>query len=163
MSISSAAKWQRENPEKVREKSRRWRENHPARVKRVNAEQYKKNRKKILKQKKSVYRDDPGKQRKRSLKWQRDNPEKKRITVLKSLYGLNEDEYRNLLDKTRGVCPICKNGFDYKTHFICVDHDHLTGAVRGLICRRCNSGLGFFTDDPNIFMNAIKYLKNKGE
>ncbi len=40
-----------------------------------------------------------------------------------------------------------------------VDHDHVTGAVRGLLCRRCNTGLGNFDDNIKIVQSALTYLK----
>ena len=55
-----------------------------------------------------------------------------------------------------GVCAICKRKFD-KTP--CVDHCHSTGKVRGLLCRKCNIGLGFCRDDSNLMRAATAYLE----
>jgi len=40
-----------------------------------------------------------------------------------------------------------------------IDHCHNNGNVRGLLCMRCNTGLGLFLDNPNFLLNAISYLK----
>ena len=135
------------------------RNNNPEKTKQVNAENHLKYRDKILERKRKIYESNKDKQRRRSLQWQKDNPEKKRITVLKTVYGLSEDSYRELIDRTKGVCPICKNEFDYKRYRVCVDHNHSTGFIRGLICSRCNSGLGFFGDNPESILRAYNYLK----
>jgi len=161
MSSKSGIKWAKENPEKDRIKSARWKKNNPEKVIKINKEQYKKHRKKILKRKKEIYWEDPEKLISKSAKWSRDNPEKKRITVLKSMYSLTEDEYRELLDETMGICPICNDEFD-DVNMPCVDHNHKTNEVRGIICRSCNLMLGRLKDDVNLLLNAITYLR-KGE
>jgi len=40
-----------------------------------------------------------------------------------------------------------------------VDHDHKTGKIRGLLCKRCNVGMGYFKDDPSILKKAVRYLE----
>jgi len=52
-----------------------------------------------------------------------------------------------------GTCEICGT-----ETVVTVDHDHRTGDIRGKLCRRCNSGLGFFRDSPERLRRAIEYL-----
>lgn len=160
MSKASAKKWAKENPEKAREKSRRWRRNNPEKLKLINAEQHKKHAVKIAKHRKERYREDPEKFRKRGREQYWKNPGKQRARIIKRLYNLTEDSYRELLDSTMGICPICKEEFVDDT--VCVDHDHKTGRIRGIICHRCNLLLGRFDDDIRLILNAIGYLR-KGE
>ena len=72
-------------------------------------------------------------------------------------YGLSRERFLALLGECGGVCPIC--GAGDASH---VDHDHATGAVRGLLCHRCNVGLGFFQDDKSNLASAIAYLTKAG-
>lgn len=59
-----------------------------------------------------------------------------------------------------GVCAICGNGETSKRQrSLSVDHDHETGAVRGLLCNRCNPMLGYARDDIAILQAAISYLQ----
>ena len=55
-----------------------------------------------------------------------------------------------------GKCLVC-GGWDERLN---VDHDHKTDTVRGLLCQRCNVGLGWFEDDPERLNRAIKYLES---
>jgi hypothetical protein len=71
-------------------------------------------------------------------------------------YGLSEEGYKALLAQQHGRCPICKQKFDVP----CVDHCHSTGRVRGLLCNKCNPGIGYFDDDPNRTRAATVYLEH---
>lgn len=72
-------------------------------------------------------------------------------------YGIGGEEYAQLLENQGGVCAICGSpcptGKD-----LSVDHDHGTGAIRGLLCHHCNIGLGHFKDNPALLNAAIAYL-----
>lgn len=79
-------------------------------------------------------------------------------------FGITLAEYRELLEAQGGRCAICRrvpdeadpNGWRF-----CVDHDHETGAVRGLLCRTCNIGLGAFRDDPRLLDAATRYITGR--
>lgn len=74
-----------------------------------------------------------------------------RASKLKSCYGLTIEQYDALLARQKGRCAICK-----KTSMrnLYVDHCHRTKLVRFLLCHKCNSGLGFFDDDPRLLRTA---------
>lgn len=65
-------------------------------------------------------------------------PHIKRAHNLKTRYGINPEEVEAMLAKQNGLCPLC--GKPPKR--VCVDHDHATGRVRGILCHGCNVGLG---------------------
>ena len=74
------------------------------------------------------------------------------------------DEYNLILDKQNGGCAICKVKQNKNGHALCVDHDHNTGKVRGILCHDCNTSLGKFQDSVELLEKAIQYLeKNKGK
>jgi len=82
---------------------------------------------------------------------------------LKRHYGLTKEEYEALLETQDHKCGICGaeetleiNG---KTVRLSVDHCHETGAIRGLLCSKCNQGLGCFKDSEDLLKKAIQYLK----
>jgi hypothetical protein len=68
--------------------------------------------------------------------------------------------YEQLFSKQGGVCCICKRPPPANRN-LCVDHDHGTGAVRGLLCVPCNSGIGKLKDDVVLLERAIEYLRGK--
>lgn len=79
---------------------------------------------------------------------------------LKKTYGITYEDYETLLAAQGGACAICKGGTS-KRHFA-VDHNHKTGAVRGLLCARCNSGLAKFMDKVENVERALEYMRDDG-
>lgn len=73
-------------------------------------------------------------------------------------YGITVEDYVRMLVEQNGRCAICLSEYPGPNAFH-VDHDHATGKVRGLLCTRCNPGLGYFRDDPELLARAIEYLK----
>lgn len=73
-------------------------------------------------------------------------------------YGLSKEEYNKLLDQFEHRCAICDVEASKLKKGLCVDHDHTTGKIRGLLCDRCNRGLGMFQDDIKMLQNATLYL-----
>lgn len=69
-------------------------------------------------------------------------------------YGLDEAAVALLLESQGGLCAICQ-----LRRAIHVDHDHATGAVRGMLCFSCNAALGHFRDDPAVLRRAARYLE----
>jgi hypothetical protein len=65
------------------------------------------------------------------------------------------DEYKR---ETGGLCDIC--GGVPTGIGLCIDHDHETGMVRGLLCNGCNIGLGGFRDNPRLLIRAADYLRD---
>ena len=83
--------------------------------------------------------------------------ESQRKTMLKSCYGISVEYYNALLARQGGKCAICREKPEGQT--LCVDHCHVTGRIRGLLCRNCNVGLGNFRDDPRRMRAGIAYLE----
>lgn len=83
--------------------------------------------------------------------------QKMRGYYLKKMYSITPEEYEALLLKQGGVCAICKTAPSKRR--LSVDHSHSTGKYRGLLCGRCNSGLGYFLDNIAIIQAAIEYLR----
>jgi len=86
------------------------------------------------------------------------DPLKYKNYLLNYFYGISIEEYNKLFTEQNGCCAICgrhQSEFNLK---LAVDHDHISGKIRGLLCNTCNKGLGCFKDDINLLNKAINYL-----
>ena len=96
--------------------------------------------------------------KRRSANWSDENPQGVFKRRLKRHYGITPDQYEVMNNAQNGVCKICKQICPTGRR-LSVDHSHVTGKIRGLLCMRCNNGLGSFNDNiPNI-LAAVDYLK----
>ncbi len=96
-------------------------------------------------------------------RWEKNNPEKVRLQNLRTRVrnaGLGDmiDELIPRLIKER-KCECCQQ----EVKKLAVDHCHMSGKFRGLICEQCNLGLGIFKDDTKRLQNAIEYLQRNEE
>jgi len=73
-------------------------------------------------------------------------------------YGLSPESYLELLTEQHNKCKICL--VDFSTTRCCIDHDHDTGVVRGLLCQKCNTSIGMFRDSEFNILRALAYLKS---
>lgn len=91
-------------------------------------------------------------------KWREANTDKNRNTKYLKKFGMSLTEVTDILRSQNYKCGICfiEIKMGSKTH---LDHDHLTGRVRGFLCQKCNHGLGLFNDSPNILKSAQDYLE----
>lgn len=111
----------------------------------------------------SCVRDD-------AARWMQQNPAAAKVIYTKSRvarkeaerqghrlrkYGVTPSAYNVLVSKQDGRCAVCGS----RPKSLCVDHDHKTGRVRGLLCHRCNQGIGLFLDDTSLLGQAVVYLQ----
>lgn len=107
------------------------------------------------------YRRDPEKVNLQNRRYRAKHPERTLAWSRKSRYGLTPDQAAAFGDR----CHICDVQFTPGSAKLnaCVDHDHRTGEVRGLLCVRCNAGVGHFRDDAALLARAIEYLAGKSK
>ena len=135
------------NKDAHKQKSKRWRENNPERAKEIYAAYADANREKISQRSKDWYAQNKERAAKSA-----------RIAKLKK-YGITEKDYQEILASQGFKCAIC--GADHqetKDAALRVDHCHETGTVRGLLCNKCNTGLGLLGDTADAIMKAAAYL-----
>jgi hypothetical protein len=133
---------------------RKWRKEHPdTRDRRVYQKEYQKEYRKT----------HPDVAIKSRAKWKKANLEKYRETTNRCrrkyryhIYAITEETYQAMVDNQGGRCAIC----DTAPLSLCIDHDHITKKIRGLLCSKCNSGIGFLNDDLKLLKRAVGYLEN---
>jgi hypothetical protein len=98
-------------------------------------------------------------------KWRKtENGKRSRKAVhFKRSYGITIEQYDEMVRQQGNACAICGRSGNAEFHGrLCVDHNHETKKVRGLLCDNCNGGLGKFLDDPSALFRAIIYLRKFG-
>lgn len=84
--------------------------------------------------------------------------ERNQINRRKRDFGLEDEDYQKMLVEQNNSCAICGVKQEELTYSLCVDHDHETGIIRGLLCHNCNVCIGKAKDNIKTLKNAIKYL-----
>lgn len=71
----------------------------------------------------------------------------------KLVYGISLEEYNRLFEQYNYECCICGNVA------VCLDHNHITGEIRGILCHPCNQAIGLLRDSPDLLRKAATYLE----
>lgn len=95
--------------------------------------------------------------------------DRQRTANIKSKYKLSLEDLNNILEKQDHKCAICKipvfrvDSPKHTNNTMVIDHCHTTNIVRGVLCSKCNRGLGHFNDDFKLITQAIKYLRRNSK
>lgn len=144
------------NYQKIKERKKQYYSDHSKQIKEYKKEYNLKNRDKIRKEYSTSVTANGKNYRKI---WYINNREKILNTIRFKSYKITESEYLALFEKQNGKCAICNKDQAYFKYALCVDHDHITGQIRGLLCRNCNLILGNAKDNLNILLSAANYLE----
>ena len=91
-------------------------------------------------------------------KMREDRPRDYRNRSLRSKYGITLEKYEEMTIAQAGRCAICQKELE----LLHVDHDAVTGEVRGLLCGNCNRGIGLFHESAESLRMASSYVSNGG-
>lgn len=167
--IEKRKKYYLENPkarERLLNQKKKYAQDHKEERSKYQKEYRQKNKEKLDKNHKEYYRNN----REILLKNSRDrnlNSEvikrNRELKLIKS-FGISNYQYEELLLKQKGLCGMCSKPESSKHQSgtlrkLAVDHDHETGRIRGLLCSRCNNGIGLLGDKVEMLKKAINYLK----
>lgn len=97
--------------------------------------------------------DDKRSKTQKRRNWQLNNNLKRACKVR----GITEDRYWEMAYQQENRCMIC---YGTNGHMrLCIDHDHVTGEVRSLLCHKCNTGIGMFRENPSTLKSALEYTE----
>lgn len=108
-----------------------------------------------------------------AIAWREANPVKVLDAHFRRTFGISYEQYVEMAAAQGGVCAICgeeptvemgvksgRHGRRAEPRLV-VDHNHMTGEVRGLLCHPCNVGIGMLKDDPDVLKKATRYLEER--
>lgn len=98
--------------------------------------------------------------RSRSREWLASNKERAKGYGLRR-YGITLEQFNAMFEAQGSKCAICSTTDNGVGRSFYVDHCHHSGRVRGILCHKCNSGLGAFRDDAQIVGKALEYLSGR--
>ena len=112
------------------------------------------------------YRKNRQRINKKTKEYKDRHPRKALNYKLKSTYNITIDDYDKMLEEQKGVCAICGKKENHKNQRgVCrlgVDHNHISGKTRGLLCTHCNTAIGSLYVDENgieLLLKAVEYVR----
>lgn len=140
---------------------RKWYANNKAKAQQKANDRYALKKEEINARRKELRKQNPekyrafGKQRYHSNK----NKFKEYSWKAAGIKSMTVEKYKQLYLEQNGCCAICKTSQENLNKTLCVDHDHATGEIRGLLCDSCNRALGYLKDSVDLLEASIVYLK----
>lgn len=161
---SNSHKEYRKNPtvlSKRAEDQKKWRQQNPERAKILDKANYERNKQKH-KTTKKVYavkwrNENPDKVKIQSKEWYLENKERTKNSGLRRKYGITLEDFNQQLAEQEYRCAICKTPTPTSLGWV-VDHDHVSGNYRSILCSNCNSALGMAKDDATLLRKMAGYL-----
>lgn len=143
---------------------------HKQQIGKQKTEYYRKNKETILQHEKNYYREHNQQELKRARKYYYKN-KKDRLQAAKARslqkllnkFGLTMDKYNRMFEEQQGCCAICGKHQSELKYALGIDHNHITGQIRGLLCKSCNLGIGSLRGDfgVEVLQGAVIYIKKQ--
>jgi hypothetical protein len=152
--------------ERGKQTAKLWREANREKLLLAKREYYQANKEKLQARNKAWYQQNRSQAIASAAAWYRANKTRagatKKKHKLKSQYGLTPEQVSAMLTGQAGLCAICCEPLrpGHRTH---IDHCHVTGKVRAILCGQCNRGLGTFRDSYRLLWTAAEYVKRHQE
>lgn len=147
------------DPEKKREYDRAWRAKNRDRLRKLAQKWRDSNRERVRANHLRWTRENRERHLEYGRKWRAKHPRRRYSHVLKNQYGITLDQLTAMIAGQGNACAICRKDFSsLPRRHIHVDHNHRSGAVRGILCSNCNTMIGHAHDSQEILSLGIAYL-----
>lgn len=158
-------RYKEKNKEKELERNRAYRKQNAEKIAEQRKDKYERNKTEILEKARDNY-DLEKKLKKRaySAKYRKSDYGRRKIKDLYLLrnYKLSLDDFNLMMQQQNESCAICLVKVeDTKNKALVVDHNHLTGEVRGLLCSNCNTGIGLLQESQEVMQRACNYINSQ--
>lgn len=144
-------KYRETKKEHLRERQRQYQKTHPEVARRAQRRYRERHRDKVL-----------ASARNHARRIRKEQPHeqhlKDRNSALRRNYKIDTKTYNNMAAKQGGKCLICGQK-ENRYKYLCVDHNHKTGKIRGLLCNKCNAAIGLVNENTDTLIKMIEYLK----
>jgi len=153
-----AKAYRQKHPERVNKWRKQYRDTHPEQCARRKRAYTEANREMVNAAARKYRSTHLAAEIERKAQYRRLHPEVVRAQYFKHKYGITAEQKQAMFDGQRGLCASCGDPLipGQQTH---VDHDHATGQIRGLLCRRCNAAEGFLLGSALRAEKLAAYLK----
>ncbi len=166
----NAQKYYQEHKEEIKIANKKYRDEHKEEINKIAREKYASNPEFYCEKARNYYARKHGSTNKVTKYKYRDRKEyDKYFRATHREYernksckrqGITLDIFNTLLEKQNNKCAICGKDIGEFSRAFAIDHNHITGEIRGLLCHNCNGGLGLFMDNVESLQNAINYLSS---
>jgi hypothetical protein len=150
-------RWRDMHKEQIRETAHKYRETHAEQIHNTQRAHYEANREAKLMSNRKWREAHPEQTRELAHKHYKAHEKTVNDAARKRNHHITPEEYEQRLLDQHGGCAICGGNRDKRR--LCVDHDHATSAIRGLLCHKCNLALGHMDDRVDWLQKAIEYLQ----
>lgn len=159
MSASVCSKCQSPKEGQCRPCKKAWYEKNKERLRKAKAAAYEANKERHREERARYYQANKEKIKAKVAAYAKENGDKVRGYQLEKTYGVSLEVFEQMNAQQGGLCKICGGPPTENRKNLSVDHDHLTGRVRGLLCLRCNVLLGFAMESVDLLDKAKAYLE----
>lgn len=151
--------YDRKNKEKIKQQHIDYKKAHSEEISLYQKQYFSLNKEVI----KNLPSNAPEKRKEVYAKYRNDNKETIRNRKYVKKYGITINQYNEMFEEQKGCCKICGTHQNELNKRLVIDHCHETNLVRGLLCDKCNRGIGHFNDNVELLLTAIKYLNQNND